>query len=234
MRLWRTTCEPSEKLSSPVHNGVSDHKQNAMPQMYEPRGRLDRRKIKIAARGAQERRLHRRVHLSLPGRGLAASAGEFTCTLVDVSPGGARISSKTPPQSGERVVLMFDGIGRLEGEVVRAGKAGFAVRLSSSQRKRDRLADAITWRFNMERMGLEEDRAAPRKPGRGRARLRLKDGVVIQADVVDVSMTGAAFACLERPRVGEQVTVGEMTGRVARWLDTGFAVRFDPPAGPEA
>ena len=205
-----------------------------MASINEFKSRLDRRKIKIAARGAQERRRHRRVRLSVPGRGLAASTGEFACTLVDVSPGGARIASKTPPTPGERVVLLFDGIGRIEGDVVRAGPAGFAVRLSLSQRKRDRLADAITWRFNMDRLGLNEDRAAPRKPGRGRAKLRLRDGVVIQADVIDVSITGAAFACLERPRIGEAVSVGEMTGHVARWLENGFAVRFDPPEGPEA
>jgi len=192
--------------------------------------RLDRRKIKIAARGAQERRRHRRVNLALPGRGLAVSTGEFICKLVDISPGGARVLTKTPPKRGERVVLLIDGLGRMEGEVVRAGQTGFGLRLTSSQRKRDRLADAITWRFNMERLGLEEDRVAPRKPGRGRAKIRLRDGVVIQADVVDVSITGAAFACLERPRVGEPVQVGDMRGRVARWLDTGFAVSFDPPA----
>ncbi|MGJ3231125.1 MAG: PilZ domain-containing protein [Oceanicaulis sp.] len=201
-----------------------------MSSTVDFRTRLDRRKIKIAARGSQERRRHRRVPLSLPGRGLAASTGEFACRLVDVSPGGAKIASRTPPQHGERVVLLVDGLGRMEGEVVRAGQAGFALRLTSSQRKRDRLADAITWRFNMDRLGLEEDRAAPRKPGRGRAKIRLRDGVVIQADVVDVSITGAAFACLERPRVGEPVQVGDMKGRVARWLETGFAVAFDPPA----
>jgi hypothetical protein len=45
--------------------------------------------------------------------------------------------------------------------------------------------------------------------------------------VIDVSISGAAFACLERPRIGETVRIGEMTGRVARWLDNGFAVAFD-------
>lgn len=199
-----------------------------MTQRTDLSSRLDRRKIKIAARGAQERRRHRRVRLAAPGRGLAPSVGEFSCTLVDVSPGGARIASKTPPKAGERVVLLFDGIGRMEGDVVRAGRAGFAVRLSTnSQLKRDRLADAITWRFNMERLGLEEDRAAPRKPGNGRAKLQLKDGVIIQADVIDVSISGAAFACLERPRIGETVRIGEMSGRVARWLHNGIAIAFD-------
>ena len=193
-----------------------------MSHVSEFRRRLDRRQIKIAARGAQEQRRHRRVRLSTPGRGLAASVGEFACTLVDISPGGARVASKTPPRIGERVVLLFDGIGRMEGEVVRAVRSS-----ASSQRKRDRLADAITWRFNMERLGLDEDRAAPRKPGQGRAQIRLKDGVVIHADVIDVSVTGAAFACLERPRVGEPVMIGEMKGRVARWLENGFAIAFD-------
>lgn len=196
--------------------------------------RLDRRKIKIAARGADERRRFRRVPLSLPGRCLTQSLGEFRCRLIDVSPGGARVSSETPPRHGERIVMLFDGLGRLEGEVLRPTETEFSVRFIGSQRKRDRLADAITWRFNMTRLGLDEDRAAPRKPGRGRARVLLRDGVAIQAEVIDVSISGAAFACLERPRLGEPVRVGEMHGRVARWLDNGFAVAFDPPDAAEA
>lgn len=200
-----------------------------MAQITDFNGRLDRRKIKIAARGAEERRRHRRVRLAIPGRALCPSRGEFICQLVDISPGGVRVTTTTPPQRGERVVMLFDGLGRVEGEVVRSGQTGFAARLAATQRKRDRLADAITWRFNMERLGLKEDRTAPRKPGRGRASVYLRDGVVIQADVLDVSVTGAGFACLERPRIGEAVRVGGMTGQVARWLDNGFAVRFDPP-----
>lgn len=193
--------------------------------------RLDKRKIRIAAVGAQEQRRHRRVPLRLPGRFLDPVRGEFACTLVDVSPGGARIAADIPPALGERIVMLFDGLGRVEGDVVRAGARGFAVRFNATQRKRDRLGDAITWRFNMERLGLEEDRAAPRKPGAGRVKVRLKDGVLIQADLVDVSISGAAFACLERPRVGEAVSVGDLTGHVTRWLDNGFAVAFDPPRG---
>ncbi|WP_019962346.1 PilZ domain-containing protein [Woodsholea maritima] len=191
--------------------------------------RLDRRQIKIAARAAQERRGGRRVPLSLPGRFLDPLRGEFPCRLVDVSPGGARIRTENPPSMGDRVIMLIDGLGRIEGDVVRSGKAGFAVRFIASTRKKDKLADAITWRFNMARLGLDEDRISPRKPGRGRASIKLSDGVMIKADVVDVSVTGAAFACLERPRVGERVQVGEMFGRVARWLDNGFAVAFDPP-----
>lgn len=193
--------------------------------------RLDRRKIRIAALGAQEQRRHRRVPLRLPGRFLDPVRGEFTCMLIDISPGGAKVSAEIPPALGERIVMLFDGLGRIEGDVVRAGARGFAVRFVTTQRKRDKLGDAITWRFNMERLGLEEDRTAPRKPGTGRVKIRLKDGVLIHADLVDVSISGAAFACLERPRKGETVTVGDLTGHVTRWLDNGFAVAFDPPKG---
>jgi len=198
--------------------------------MQDSPGRLDRRKIKIAARGAQERRRHRRVELAMTGRFLDSENQEQRCRLIDISPGGAKILAKQPPRAESRVILMIDGLGRIEGEVLRAGANWFSLRFQANLPKRDRLADAITWRFNMERLGLEEDRVAARRPRKGRAVIKLRDGVVIHADVVDVSITGAAFTCLERPRVGETVQVGEMRGQVARILETGFAVAFDPPS----
>jgi hypothetical protein len=197
--------------------------------MQDEPGRLDRRKIKIAARGSQDRRRHARVPLQLHGRFWSQDDGEHACRLLDMSPGGARIMSRETPVMGARIVLMITSIGRIEGLVVRCEEDEFSVRFNAPSRKRDKLADAITWRFNKDRLGLEEDRHATRKTGRGRARVVLEDGVVIQANVIDVSVTGAAFECLERPRLEEPVKVGEMNGRVARILDNGFAVVFDPP-----
>ena len=197
--------------------------------MQQDSGRLDRRKIKIAARGAQERRRHTRVPLQLHGRFWSEALGEHACRLLDISPGGARVASRTPPPANARIILMISSIGRIEGTIVRVEGEEFSVRFQATARKRDKLEDTIPWRFNKDRLGLEEDRAAVRKPGRGRARILLNDGVVIQANVLDVSVTGAAFECLERPRLGELLRVGEMTGCVARILDNGFAVVFDPP-----
>ena len=201
--------------------------------MVETPSRLDKRKIKIAAQGAAERRRHKRVPLALPGRLFENHSGEQRCRLIDVSPGGAKVLVKTPPPPNSHIVLLIDGLGRIEGEIIRVGGNWLTVRFTMQMRKRDRLADAITWRFNMERLGLEEDRVAARKPGKGQATIRLRDGVLIRADVIDVSISGAAFACLERPRVGERVRVGEMTGRVARIIERGFAVSFDPPSSGE-
>lgn len=197
--------------------------------MQDEPGRLDRRKIRIAARGSQERRRHARVPLQLHGRFWSEAAGENACRVIDISPGGARVLCRMPPREGSRIVLMIPGLGRVEGQIVRREGQEFSVTFMTTARKRDKLADAITWRFNKDRLGLDEDRTAPRKPGRGRARIVLADGVIIQANVLDVSVTGAAFECLERPRIGEPLRVGEMSGRVARILDNGFAVVFDPP-----
>ncbi|MBO6796913.1 PilZ domain-containing protein [Maricaulis sp.] len=197
--------------------------------MAEEPNRLDRRKIRIAARGAAERRRHARLPLRLHGRFWSETLGEHACRLIDISPGGARVMSRALPASNQRIILMINGIGRMEGVVVRSDGDEFSLRFSATDRKRDKLADTITWRFNKDRLGLDEDRQAPRKPGRGRAKIRFADGVVIHANVLDVSVTGAAFECLERPKVNEPVRVGEMSGRVARILDNGFAVVFDPP-----
>lgn len=202
--------------------------------MAEVFTRLDKRKIRVAARGAQDKRRHRRVPLQLVGRFLDTHSGEQKCRLIDVSPGGAKIMAKSPPMPGDTIVLLIDGLGRMEGKVLRKGSNWFSLQFTAHMRKRDRLADAITWRFNMERLGLEEDRAAPRKQGKGRAVLHFSDGVKIDADVVDVSISGAAFSCLERPRINEDVRVGEMRGTVARIWDGGFAVAFMPPSGEDA
>ena len=198
-----------------------------MSKLSEFRTRLDRRKIKIAARGAQERRRHNRARITLSARALAPSTGEFDCIVVDVSPGGARIKSKHQPYKGERVVLMVDELGRVEGETVRLDTDGFGIRFFGTQRKRDRLGDVITWRLNMDRLGLNEDRAATRKATRGTTKVQLSDGLIIPVELIDVSKSGAAFACAERPRLGERVRVGGMNAHVARWLENGFAVRFD-------
>ncbi|WP_421787121.1 PilZ domain-containing protein [Hyphobacterium sp.] len=192
--------------------------------------RLDRRKIRVAARGAEERRRHRRLPLQLHGRYLDSRGEEQKCRLIDISPGGAKVATRNPPMPGDFVVLLVDGLGRLDGRVLRKGDNWFSLQFAAHARKRDRLADAITWRFNMERLGLSEDRAAPRKSGKGRAVIHFNDGVKIDADVVDVSISGAAFAAIERPRVGEEVRVGEMRGHVARVWDGGFAVAFMPPS----
>jgi hypothetical protein len=87
--------------------------------MQKESGRLDRRKIRIAARGAQERRRHTRVPLQLHGRFWSETMGEHACALLDISPGGARVMSRTAPAVNAVIVLMITSIGLSEGTSVR-------------------------------------------------------------------------------------------------------------------
>lgn len=153
---------------------------------------------------------------------------EFTCQVIDMSPGGAALMIPAVARQGERVVAYIDHIGRVEGQVARLMDGGFAMTLSMTQRKRDRLAAQLTWLANRHILNLPEDRRherfVPRNPF---SRLILPDGTEIKCRVLDVSPSGAAITGLTtKPAIGTPVTLGLMRGRVVRLFDEGVAVEF--------
>src|SRR5215213_6945568 len=105
-----------------------------------------------------ERRRHRRVPLALLGRYMLPSHEEYPCQTMDVSPGGLLLTAPVKGAVGERVVLYFEHLGRLEGEIARHTGEGFAVALGATARKRDKLASQLTWLANRQALGLPEDR----------------------------------------------------------------------------
>jgi len=189
---------------------------------------LDRRRRLAAARSFADRRRWRRISLPLEGRFLAPDGTEHDCRLEDISPGGARLSTAWLVERGATVVANIAGLGRLEGDVARSAGNGFAMRLHAGPKKRERLAEELTWLHNQARLGLDQ-RAGRRTPRSGRARLRLEDGATIEAELLDISITGMSFRCSRRPAVGAAVAVGKLSGVVARHHDEGFAIQLDPP-----
>ena len=77
-----------------------------------------------------------------------------------MSPGGAALMAEMPPQVGEAVIAYAD-IGRLQGYCVRLSGNGFAMTVAGTLRRRDKLANALTWFANRDALGLPEDRHAP-------------------------------------------------------------------------
>ena len=136
---------------------------------------------------------------------------------------------------GERVIAYVDHLGRLEGKIARAIDNGFAMTISASARKRDKLAAQLTWLANRNILNLPEDRRhgrfAPRNP---LARMILPNGINVACRVIDLSESGAAIAIAPdlRPAVGSVVTIGKAQGRVVRHIDDGFARRIHPPPAP--
>ncbi len=176
---------------------------------------------------AEERRRFQRVRVNLLGRYMLADRREFPCQVVDMSPGGMALIAPAAGDVGERVIAYIDHLGRLEGQITRVYQNGFAMSVSATARKRDKLAAQLTWLANRHILNLPEDRRhgriVPRSPI---ARLILPNGVNVTVRIIDMSLSGAALKTDQRPATGALVTIGKVQGRVVRHLDEGFAVEF--------
>ncbi|NLH80339.1 MAG: PilZ domain-containing protein [Phyllobacteriaceae bacterium] len=174
-----------------------------------------------------DRRRHQRVKVNLLGRCMLEDRREFACQIVDMSPGGAAVMIPAVARIGERVVAYMDHVGRIEGRVVRLLDGGFAMSLSISERKRDKLANQLTWLANRNLLNLPEDRRherfSPRNPF---SKLVLTDGTEYKCRIIDVSPSGAAVHIDRRLEVGTPVILGVMRGRVVRNFDEGVAIEF--------
>ncbi|MCE1237964.1 MAG: PilZ domain-containing protein [Hyphomicrobiales bacterium] len=176
---------------------------------------------------ATDRRRHQRVKVNVLGRCMLEDRREFACQVVNMSPGGAAVMIPAVARLGERVIAYLDHIGRVEGRVVRLIDGGFAMSLSMSERKRDKLANQLTWLANRHILNLPEDRRhdrfSPRNPF---SKLVLSDGTELKCRIIDVSPSGAAVHIDRRLEIGTPVILGVMRGRVVRCFDEGVAIEF--------
>jgi hypothetical protein len=176
---------------------------------------------------SEDRRRHQRVRINLLGRYMLADRREFPCQVVNMSPGGMALIAPVSGTPGERVIAYVDHLGRLEGQIARVFQNGFAMTVSATPRKRDKLAAQLTWLANRHILGLPEDRRhgriVPRNPI---GRLILPNGINITCRIIDVSQSGAGIATEQRPPIGSIVTLGKVQGRVVRHLEEGFAIEF--------
>jgi hypothetical protein len=174
-----------------------------------------------------ERRRFQRVKVNLLGRYMLADRREFPCQVVNMSPGGMAVIAPVSGAPGERIIAYVDHLGRLEGHIARVFQNGFAMTISATSRKRDKLAAQLTWLANRQILGLPEDRRhgriVPRNPI---GRLIMPNGLNVSCRIIDVSQSGAGIATDQRPPVGALVTLGKVQGRVVRHLEDGFAVEF--------
>jgi hypothetical protein len=191
---------------------------------------LDRRRARVAARAISDKRRHARAPVALPARMLHEDGRENVCLITDISVGGLGAIAARAPRVNSRVVLVIDPLGRVEGSAVRVQGERFALRFEAmTERKRIRLADALTWELNRIPLELNDDRRARRRGKTGSAHIVFSDGVETMGDYIDVSDVGASFAAKAKPRQGEAAQVESRPARVARLHDRGFAVDFVSP-----
>ena len=186
------------------------------------------RRLTAAQVGIRERRRYRRMPIALTGRLLDTAGREHDCRTADMSPGDVRIAATTLPTIGERVVIYLEGFGRVSGKVARkCGEGEVAVIFDFSAHKREKIAEQLTLAVNRD-LGIEE---TPRVISDGAQQLRLEfeTGEAYVGEVVDFSLAGVSIKSKRPPPlIGVWVRVGNVYGRVARLIDAGFAIDFEP------
>lgn len=182
----------------------------------------------------QERRRHRRVPVSLLGRYMLSSRQEYPCRTLNMSPGGAALVTPIKGAIGERVVVYLEHLGRIEGQIVRHLADGFAMTISATPRKRDKLAAQLTWLANRHALGLPEDRRHERiTPRNTRTTMTIEDGREYVVRLIDVSLSGAGVSTETKPPLGSAIMLGRTPGKVVRHFEAGIAVEFRKPITPE-
>lgn len=188
---------------------------------------LQRARAKPAS--AQDRRRHRRVTVVLDGRMLGVDGREADLRTVDVSCGGARIDTSATLQPGGETVLYVDRLGRLPARVVRDESHGrWALTFDVTLHKRERMAEELTVLLNASPAELIEKRRTPRRTADSAAVAAFDDGATAPVEIIDFSLVGMTVKCARRPDIGAWVRIGATYGRVARYVDGGFALDFQP------
>lgn len=180
-------------------------------------------------------RRHKRYAINLLGRFMRADRHEYACRLIDISVGGAAISTPVQVADGEQIVAYIDEIGGIEGNVMRVFDGGFAMSIRATRHKREKLAARITWLVNRSELGGLEDRVYDRAPpSTPHSVLKLAEGITVRCQLIDVSLSGASVATEARPPIGAEVTLGRLKARVMRHHERGIGVRFLDVQEPEA
>ncbi len=175
----------------------------------------------------RDKRRHHRVNLNLLGRFMLEDRKEFPCQTKDISPGSAALITPVEARMDERVVAYIDHIGRIEGKVVRVFSGGFAMSITATARKKDKLAAQLTWLANRHELSLPEDRRHDRVTSIVNAvSVGLPDGREFRARVIDISLSGAALALDVHPPLGSVLIVGKLRASVVRHFEGGIAVEF--------
>ncbi|MEM5518389.1 PilZ domain-containing protein [Henriciella sp. AS95] len=175
----------------------------------------------------KDRRRNVRVSVGLNGRFLTGESDDHSLLTRNISCGGAEMIANVCPSPDASMICYLDDLGRLEAQFVRKTEHGFAVKFNVSKRKRDKIADRLTWLANYKQLGLDDEREAPRYSGGGPALVTRANGRVLQCRTIDISLAGAAFeGDGPAPPIGEVVSVGNLQGEVVRTLRNGFAIRY--------
>lgn len=155
---------------------------------------------------------------------LPASETEIDATVIELTPDGAILNLPGHLDVSTDLVLYVEGFDRFSCSVVRIGLDHVRVRFYGSALKRERTAARIAAH---QRGETAPSVANPSSGSLASQRVFVRqNGMTADFEVIDISLLGAALRSRCRPPIGEIISIGTTEGRVARYLDGGFAVEF--------
>jgi hypothetical protein len=166
-----------------------------------------------------------RVQVAFQGRYmLLKSNEEYPCQTFEISPGEVSLFAPVVAMPGEKVVLYLNELGRFAGSVTCKTEGGFEMSLQLTPKKRDRLADQLTWYANRSTMDLEERRRHDRVvPLMDLTVLRLTRGDEHIVRIRSLSLSGVALETDHIIPMGAEVIIGNTPAKVVRISDDGVA-----------
>lgn len=181
----------------------------------------------MTAEAEHERRRFRRERVDLPGRlFIPTEEREACCTVVDLSPGGAKISCGIVPDVSTSVVLYLNIFGRFEGPVARRDDSGFGLRFACTAIKIKRTAEELRLLLIGKLEAGHILRRHDRFPAKELACITRADGQLVACEVQDRSMSGVSLKTDVHLPIGEYVLIGPAAGRIARHHDQGVGIEF--------
>ena len=131
-----------------------------------------------------------------------------------------------------KVTCYLDSVGVVPGVIGEVSKAGFTMIIEASTERQTRIEDRLAW-LRARAGDMTDQRSDPRiVPAQRIVNVRLPNNKTIVAEIVDLSMSGAALATSERLDLGSAVTVGKRFAKVVRQTADGIAVQFNHPFSP--
>lgn len=168
-----------------------------------------------------------RYCLSDRKQGCDTKAPVYACRLCSVSTRVAVMVGPVVGKEGASVTAHFDVFGILRGKINRQLPSGFVLDLKLDAAGRDKLGRKIAWQKKRVYEQVEDRREHKRVQLRDpRTNFTLGDGTQVPCFVIDVSRSGIALSAQFAPPLGTPLAVGKLVGRVVRYLDVGFAVKF--------